>query len=143
MASVSASIAAAVVAELAGQTFSMPVTCARKYAPNWDLRDIEGVQISVVPRGIDIASASRSQLSIQVSVDVAVQKKAAASTPAELDPLMDLVQEIADFLTRRPLAAYADASWLRIANTPIYAPDHLTEKRLFTSVLTVTYIVHR
>jgi hypothetical protein len=143
MPSVAASIAAAVLTELAGQTFSMPVTCARKYSPNWDLRDIDGVQLTVVPRGNEIASASRGELSHQVAVDVAVQKKASASTPAEIDPLMDLVQEVADFLTRRRLAGYADASWLRITNSPIYAPEHLTDKRLFTSVLTVTYVVQR
>ena len=143
MASVAASIAAAVLAELAGQTFSLPVVCQRKYAPNWDLKDIDGIQVTVVPKGNEITTATRNELSNQISVDVGIQRKVNASTPAEIDPLMDLVQELADFLTRRPLAAYANASWLRIANTPIYAPDHLTDKRLFTSVLTVTYVVHR
>jgi H2-forming N5,N10-methylenetetrahydromethanopterin dehydrogenase-like enzyme len=143
MPSVAASIAAAVKAELAGQTFSPPITCERKYAPHWDLRDIDGVQVTVVPRGNELASESRAQLSNQVSVDVAVQKKVSAATPAELDPLMNLVQDVTDFLTRRPLAGFALASWLRITNTPIYAPEHLADKRLFTSVLTVTYVVQR
>lgn len=143
MPSVAASIAAAVLAELAGQAFSMPVTCARKYAPAWDLKEIDGIHVTVVPKGNDIANASRSQLANSVTVDVAVQRKVGAQTTAELDPLMDLVQEITDFLTRRPLALYQSASWLRIVNSFIYAPDHLTDKRLFTSVLTVTYLVHR
>lgn len=143
MASVASAIAAAVLTELAGQTFSVPVVCQRKYAPSWDLKDIDGIQVTVVPKGNDIAVASRGQLASQVSVDVAIQRKVHASTPAEIDPLMDLVQEVSDFLTRLPLSDYPDASWLRIANTPIYAPDHLTDKRLYTSVLTVTYVVHR
>ena len=76
-------------------------------------------------------------------MDVAIQRKLLTVNPADVDPLMDLVQEIADVLTRLKLAAAPEASWLRIANTPIYAPDHMQEKRMFTSVLTVTYVIHR
>ena len=33
------------------------------------------------------------------------------------------------------------AVWLRTANAPIYAADHLAEQRAFTSVLSLTYRV--
>jgi hypothetical protein len=136
-------IADAILSELVGHTFSSTFTAARKYVPQFDLRDIDGIQISVVPRSVTIANADRSRTSHEVSVDVAVQRKVTNVLPSEIDPLMDLVQEVADFLTRLRLSNALHASWLRIANTPIYSPEHMVEKRMFTSVLTVTYIVHR
>lgn len=143
MPSIATDIAEAILAEIAGNTFSATLTAARKFVPQWDLRDIDGIQVSVVPRAVAIANADRSRTSQEVSVDVAVQRKVSGVLPDELDPLMDVVQEVTDFLTRLRLADMPNASWLRIANTPIYAPDHMLEKRMFTSVITVTYVVHR
>lgn len=140
MPSVAVAIAESIRADLTAHTFSVPVTVSRKYVPAWDLKEIDGIQITVVPRSNGLANADRSRLSNEVAVDVAVQRKVGYGTPAELDPLMDVVQEVTDFLTRLPVAG---ASWLRIANVPIYAPDHLHEKRMFTSVITCTYLIHR
>lgn len=143
MPSVAADVAAGVLAVLAGQTFTVPIVAAMKYVPNLELREIDGVYVTVVPRSVGITSADRSRVANEVSIDVAVQKKLLGVTPADVDPAMGIVQEIADFLTRRPLPTVPAAAWLRIANTPIYAPDHLQDKRLFTSILTVTYLIHR
>jgi hypothetical protein len=143
MPAVAAAIAAAILADLTGHTFSPPITAARRYLPDLDLRAMDGVRVTVVPRSNTITNADRSRVANEIAVDVAVQKKLLAVSPEEVDPLMELVQHIADFLTRRPLPTVPGASWLRIANQPIYAPEHLQDKRLFTSVLTVTYIVHR
>ena len=48
-------------------------------------------------------------------------------------------RKIADFLKRRLLQSAPWAAWVRTANEPVYAPEHLSERRVFTSVLTVTY----
>jgi len=53
---------------------------------------------------------------------------------------VELVEQIADYLRRRPLGSIP-AAWVRTANDPIYAAEHLAEDRVFTSVLTVTYRV--
>lgn len=143
MPAVTVDIADAILDALAAHAFSVGLTVARKYVPVLDLRDIDGVHVTVVPRSVGITNADRSRCANEVAVDVAIQRKLPAIATADVDPMMDLVQEIADFLTRLKLAAVPAASWLRIANTPIYAPDHMQEKRMFTSVLTVTYIMHR
>ena len=70
-----------------------------------------------------------------------IQKKIGKNTDTDVTSLLGLVDELADFLKRRPLAAAPWAVWVRTDNEPLYAPDHLAEKRMFTSVLTVTYRV--
>lgn len=52
---------------------------------------------------------------------------------------MDLVEQIIAYLRRRPLQSAPEAAWLKTANEPIYAHDHLAGDRVFTSVVTVTY----
>lgn len=144
MNNISVAIADAILAELSAHTFSTPITgFSRKYIPVLDLRSIDGVQLTVVPRSVGIANADRSRTANEVAVDVAIQRKVGSSNPSECDPLMDLVQEVADFLTRRRLPDVPEASWLRIANAPIYSPEHLQGKQMFTSVITATYLVHR
>lgn len=76
-----------------------------------------------------------------MQIDVAVQKKLVSGTNAELDPLMDLVQEIGDFFRSRRLTAMPTAAWIKTENAPVYAQEHLHELRQFTSVLTFTFRV--
>ena len=135
-------LADAVVAAIAGQVFSMPLTASRKYVPHFDLKELDGVQVTVMPRSVAPTNATRGRAAHEVLVDVAVQRKVPYGTPADVDPLMQLVEEIADHLTRLGMPT-VPASWVRMANEPIYAAEHMREKRLFTSVLTFTFLVHR
>ena len=43
------------------------------------------------------------------------------------------------YLCPRPLPGAPFAVWVSITNEPVYAPEHLVEQRVFTSVLTLTY----
>jgi len=134
-------IADAVAAELAGGEFSPSFTPQRSVLPNYELADLKDLRVTVVPRGVEITGASRALSQHDVQIDVGVQKKLSAGTEmdAEVAELLGLVEEIADFMARRPLQAVPPAGWVRTANDPVYAPDHLSEKRVFTSVLTLTY----
>ena len=102
--------------------------------------------MTVVPRGVEIANASRSVIQNAVQVDVAVQQKLPA--PADptsdsffIDALMGLVEEVADFI--RATSRFGDAAWVKMENTPIYSAEHLEQLRQFTSVLTLTLLVMR
>ena len=55
---------------------------------------------------------------------------------AEIDSLMGLVQEVAEFV--RATGRFGDAVWVSTENTPIYSQEHLGELGQFTSVLTLT-----
>lgn len=113
----------------------------RHYRPTFDLQEMKDLHVSVVPRGTDMTGASRTLTQADVQIDIGVQKKLATSDQAEIDALMDVVEQIALYLRGRRLAGAAWAVWVRMDNTPIYAPEHLDQLRHFTSVLTLTYRV--
>jgi len=94
--SVLTDIASAVATELnaapAG-TFEPTFTAQRVYLPQYDLKDMIDLHVTVVPKGVVVQSASRAVSQYDYSIDVAVQKKLLAITaggttdPAEIDPL--------------------------------------------------------
>ncbi len=137
------SIAQAVTDELNAGTFSQPLVAVREYWPAFDLQEMQNLHVTVVPRGVRISLADRTRVQHEVLIDIAVQKKVAQETAAELDPLMALVQEVVDFLKHRRLTAIPDAIWIRTENEPVFAQEHLSELRQFTSLLTVTYRLAR
>lgn len=140
-------IADAVTAELnaapAG-TFDPAFTAQRKVLPVHELKDLAELKVTVVPKAVQITGSTRSASQYDITVDIGIQRKL-SPTPGsndmdtEVDTLGALVDQIADYLRQRPLAALPGASWVSIANEPVYAPEHLLEQRVFTSVLTVTY----
>ena len=134
-------IADAVVTELNAGTFSQEFTAARLYRPEFDLKDMATLHVTVVPKGVETVTVSRSVVQYDITVDVAVQKKLESESNDEIDPLMNLVEEIATFFRLRRLAECPNASWLRTENEPVYSPGHLEELRQFTSVLTLTFRV--
>ncbi|OQB80320.1 MAG: hypothetical protein BWX88_04607 [Planctomycetes bacterium ADurb.Bin126] len=129
----------AVVGALNGHAFSQPFTADRCYVPAFDLKDMKDLHVTVVPRGLEMTTASRSLLQDDVQIDVAVQKKLpadASGDKAAIDVLMGLVQEIADFV--RATGRFGDMVWVKTENKPIYSPEHLEQLRQFTAVLTLT-----
>ena len=134
-------IADAVVAELNAGQFSQAFTAVRSYRPQYDLSEMTTLHVTVVPKGVEMVTVSRNSVQHDVSVDVAVQKKLETESNAEIDPLMALVEELADFFRLRRLAACPNAVWMKTENEPVYSPGHLEELRQFTSVLTLTFRV--
>ena len=131
-----ADIAEAVVTALNGHTFSQPFTAARAYRPVFDLKDMTDLHVTVVPKGVELTTAGRGLAQSDVPIDIGVQKKLAAGDNAEIDSLVGLVQEIAEFV--RATGRFGEAAWVKTENTPIYSQEHLAELRQFTSVLTLT-----
>lgn len=136
-------LADALVAELNAATFSQPVTAARHYLPRFDLTEMQTLRVTVVPQEAVLASGDRARGQGDYSLDVAIQRKLTTGDNDELDALTNLVEEIADHVRGRRLAAYPDAAWLKTEQTVLYAPEHLAELRQFTSILTLTYRVLR
>jgi len=129
-------IADAVVAALNGQTSSQAFTAARAYRASFDLQEMKDLHVTVVPKGVELITSGRGVAQSDVQIDIGVQKKLATGDDAEIDELMGLVQEIAEFI--RATRQFGDAVWVKSENTPIYSQEHLGELRQFTSVLTLT-----
>ncbi len=134
-------IADAVVTDLNGGSFSQPFTAERHYQPLFELADMKDLHVTVVPKAIAILPAGRALSNYDHSIDIAVQKKFDKGDPAELDPLMTLVEEIADHFRFRRLEGFPNAAWVKTENKPIYAQEHMEQLRQFTSILTLTYRV--
>ena len=135
-------IADAVVTELnaapAG-TFDPAFTAVRRVLPEFDLSELAELKVSVVPKAVEISGYTRSVGQFDCRIDIGVQKKLGKDLDTEVAGLCGLVDAIAGYLRRRPLAAAPHAVWVRTQNDPVYAPEHLAEQRAFTSVLTITY----
>ena len=132
-----ADIAQAVVDALNAHVFSVPFTAERDYTPTFELKDMRDLHVTVVARGVEMATASRAYAQNDWQVDVAVQKKIASpDASGQIDALMALVQDIAEHL--RAVGTFGPGQWVRAENIPIYSPEHLNDMRQFTSVLTLT-----
>jgi len=130
-----ANIAEAVVTALNGHTFSQPFTAVRAYRAAFDLKDMKDLHVTVVPKGAEMSTAGRGLSQSDVQIDIGVMKKLTAADNAEIDALMGLAQEIAEFV--RATRQFGDATWVRTENLPIYSQEHLAELRQLTSVLTL------
>ena len=136
-------IAEAVKNELNAGEFSQEFEAVRLYQPLFELPEMKTLHVTVVPRGVEMAVSSRSLVQHDYGVDVAVQKKFDTDEAVELDPLMALVEEIADFFRLRRLTAVPGAAWAKTENSPVYSQEHMEQFRQFTSVATLTFRVLR
>ena len=127
--------------------FSQDFEAQRRVRPSVELADLAELRVTVVPKGFEASVASRSLSQYDVQVDIGIQKKlpAGADEDTEVATMCGLVEEVADFLKGKRLEGTGwSASWVRPAvNDPVYSTEHLAEKRVFTSVLTLTYRVMR
>ena len=141
--SVLITIADAVVEALNGASLSQPFTAERHYQPAFDLPEMADLRVSVVPKSVEVLSSSRNQNQHDYAIDVGVQKRVADD--AEADLLMKLAEEVADLfrLGRVQVDGVGSVPLLTVATDPVFAPEHLTEKRVFTSVVTLTFRVLR
>jgi len=136
-------VADAVVTELNGNAFSQPFTAERQYLPVFELPEMKMLHVTVVPKGMIVTQIARNQAAYDVQIDVAVQKKFDNGDAAELDPLMALAEEIADFFRFKTLPGPLGAAWIKTEHTALYAPEHMDQMRQFTSVLTLSFRVMR
>ncbi len=148
MPSTTIQIADAVAAALNAASLSQPFTAVRHYLPEFDLKEMDTLHVSVVPAELDEETADRTRDRAEYKIHVAIQKRVAKQDPpgldtAAIDALMQLVEEIDDLLRHKRLAGYEQAHWAKTENKPIYDPKHLKEHGQFTSLLVFTFRVTR
>jgi hypothetical protein len=135
-------IASAVAAKMNATTFSQEFEAEVVFRPIFDLRNLKTLKVSVVPRAVSFARASRQADSRLVQIDIGAQRK--LSEEVDVEPLLDLVEEITlCFGVGKRLPDYPAALCVEIENEPVYAPEHIEQYRQFTSVVTLTFEVIR
>lgn len=131
-------IADAVVDALNNHEFSQDFTAERLYLPVFELKDMGVLHVTIGMRSIETATAARGGVTEKtIKIDVAVQKKLQEiEKNYETDDLIDLVEEIIDFL--KPIGTFGAARCYLIENSLVYMPEHMRTLRQFTSVITLS-----
>ena len=131
-------LADAVVADLNAATFSQPFTAQRSYLPRWKLEELATIRVTVVPKDDVGERASRAQWQEDYQLDVAIQQRLGANETAQMDALVLLGQELADyFKSRNPTGDLA--TLVAVAFAPLFDPDHLEKHKTLTTVLNLTF----
>jgi hypothetical protein len=129
-------LADAMVSALNAETFSIAFTAERKWLPYFTQEEVATLKVTVVPRSRDSSIEDRETDQEVAQVDIAVQRHVSALTNAEIDPLNDLTEEIADFLNRNDLG---DWEWIGTEFKSLLATDVLRANQVYTSVVTLSY----
>jgi len=127
-------IADAIAADLNAETFSVDFTAVRTCLPSFDLTDLADLQVCVVPVAKSSTRASRGSWEDGHEIHVGVQQKLTNVTNAVIDPLMELVEEIEDFLRASKFGSGA-AICEKVDIVPVVNLLALRDNRVFQSVL--------
>ncbi len=131
-------LADAIVADLNDHTFSQAFQAQRTYLPHWKLEELSTIRVSVVPKDDVGERASRTQWQEDYQVDVAIQQKLGANESEQMDALILLGQELADFFkSRNPTGNLA--TLIAVAFAPLFDPDHLENHKTLTTVINLTF----
>ena len=131
-------IADAVVSELNAGHFSRAVQASRCYRPRYELEELDDLHVSVIPAGGRQEAASRGDDVHTDRVQVGVQQRVRDTGPGELDPLIDLVEEIQGHFKGWSVPG-TGAQCTTVSVDPLFSPDHLARQHVFTSVLTLEF----
>ena len=141
MASKLLGIADAVVATINNTPLSQTVNAERLFLPQFDLQEMNVLRVVVVPKDEERKPLSRKIKEATYSVDVGVLKKVQNTEASEIDPLCDLVAEIALVFDGKRLGNLQEAFCTVAKPEPVYSVEHLEQLRQFTSVLTLSFKV--
>lgn len=131
----------AVVAQLNAAELSQAVEAERQYVPSYELKTLKELRVTVVPRELHVRSLDRGRNSYEADIDIAIQKKFNKGDAAEIDPLIEFVEEIADQFRLKRLASFPGAIWSKTVHQVLYSQEHWDQYRQFTSLLTLTFRV--
>jgi hypothetical protein len=144
-----ADIAVTVASELttaaAAHEFSADFTPKRVYVPLLELPSLKDLSVLVMAKAYELEGAeTRHKSRDDFSVDVGVTKKitndpSTETANEELDDLVQLVTEIAQFYGPGDRPGDTTAFWVSTKNLPIYDVQKLKAHQTFQSVITFTF----
>jgi hypothetical protein len=143
------STADAVLSVLSDNKFSQEFEPVRSYA-DWELplEDAGVLHVDVVPVGSpEIELETGGSIGYMPQVDIVIRKRLATDQQEadgtlvlpEIDDLVYLAQEIAEYFVAGRLAGFEDAAWERTQILAAFKPSHLRQYRQFTAVIRVTF----
>lgn len=132
-------VADAVRDEIDAGQFSLPFKAVRAFRHDQTLPEGRELRVSVVPKGMAITPGARGACTYLLETYVAVMKKVGDARSETIDPLLGLVEEIAEFFRLRRLANFPAAIWVSTEIKPMVSTEHLETLKQFTSLITLTH----
>ena len=130
----------AVVYDLNSKTdWSVPFTAERVATARKDIRELNAISVSVIPASVQYQREARDFMRYTRVIDIGIQKHLDGNEADAVSELGSLVDEIAQYLSGRKLSHKPNAKQIGLTNDPIYFQEHLLQKRVFTSVVSVKY----
>ncbi|MGN0847880.1 MAG: hypothetical protein ACI4RA_10920 [Kiritimatiellia bacterium] len=121
------------LAQAVADAISVPGEAEVSFAPEFDLKGLREMKVVVVPSGLEMKPISRSASEDTMHIQVGVLKKCTE------DEIVDLVNTVItigrSFLDRK----VAGATCVDVKYLPLYAPEHLRERRQFTGVVELVF----
>ena len=149
MSAILVSTADAVLNALADHRFSQEFEPVRSYA-DWELplEDQDELHVDVVPVGSpEMELETRGSIDYSPQVDIVIRKRLASDQQEadgtlilpEVDDLVLLVQELAEYFMADRLAEFEGAAWERTQMLAAFKPSHLRQYRQFTGIIRLTF----
>jgi len=143
------STADAVLSVLSDNKFSQEFEPVRSYA-DWELplEDSDDLHVDVVPVGSpDMELETRGSIGYTPQVDIVIRKRMAAGQQEpdgtvilpDVDDLVFLVQEIAEYFVVDRFGDLESIAWQRTQILAAYKPSHLRQHRQFTGIVRLTF----
>jgi len=129
-----------VVLSLNSENYNLSFTAVRTLFPFYELKDLATLHVTVVPKSINIESASRSSNEYEYQVDIAIQKAVKSPDDVEVNSLMDLAIEIAKSFRGKVFQNLATVCSKQSID-PLYSVEHIQPPSVFTSVVTLNFKV--
>ena len=139
------SLADAIVADLNANE-SWDFTATRTYLPKFDPTSSAALQVQVVPKSDARTPGSRGFDACEMTIDIGVMQRVEgteAEEQAAIDSLMDLVEQVKEFLSRRRPTDYPAAICTAVKNEPLYSVDELDGHRVFLTVISTIFQLDR
>jgi hypothetical protein len=138
------SVADAVRADLAAASLGVTLTVARKFDPDTDLKDIPtgpgAALVTVMSKGNSTTRETRGSVLDTITVDVGIRARVPQSNPDDAcDDLSELHRKIRDYWWNQTIDG---TKFTGVEETP-WSVTHLTDQRVWVSLMTLTFIQSR
>ena len=127
----------AVVTELNATSWSQSFTATRVLVSSVDWKSLDTLRVAVRAVSIEPKRLTRAKVSRKIELQIGVQKRLSAVSSATVDPLVALLEEIAEHFADVYLASRAGARVESSVAEPPYDEKHLAELKQFTGVVTL------
>ena len=127
----------AIVADLNSQEFEIAFVAVRKYHAVYAVKDLKRLTVTVMIPGMTHEVISRVGNQDNTTITIVFQKHCNPEDNNTVDPLTDLVEEVADYFRDKN---YGGSRWVAPTEImPFYDLKDMVDDRVFSSAIRLTY----